>query len=95
MYLDLERTFCIYCKGTMNSYELKHGQNYHDLCYKIVRKYNRRLFTRLHKIKLFKINKNQKFNWTTNKNFLYRIIFSLGGINILFILIYELVIGIV
>ena len=82
---EIERNYCIYCKQPLAS---EKSNNYHVECLRLVNKYNNSLFV---KIKKWFSNRNfikKKLNWNARK-ILYMIIYSVGGINIFIILIYE------
>ena len=86
-----EKIYCSYCKQPVTQNKVK---NFHKNCEKLVKKYNRGLVSRLRRIFYLHSSIKQKVKWEKNKNIIYSLIYSLGGINILgIIIIYQLLFG--
>lgn len=86
-----EKIFCQYCKQPINS---NGNADSHAKCEKLIQKYNNRSITKLRKKIYLNHYLKKKLNWEKNKNIIYTIIYSLGGINIIsIIVIYQLVFG--
>lgn len=86
---EVEKNFCIYCKQPLTSGK---STNYHVECLRLVNKYNNKRFV---KIKKWFANHNfikKKLKWT--RKILDRIIYSVGGINIFLIILYEIFVNI-
>ena len=86
-----EKIYCCYCKQPINQNKVK---NFHTDCEKLVKKYNSGLASRLRRIFYLHSSIKQKLKWEKNKNRIYSLIYSVGGINILgIIIIYQLLFG--
>ena len=87
-----EKNFCQYCKRPI---ENDSKGNSHKKCEKLIKHYNNRIITNIRKKILLNNNLKKKIKWEKNKNLVYTIIYSVGGINVLsIIIIYSLLFGI-
>lgn len=87
-----EKKYCQYCKQPIGT---NTKGNSHAQCEKLIKKYNHGIITNIRKRFLLNTKLKKKLNWEKNKNIIYTIIYSIGGFNILsIIIIYELLFGI-
>ena len=87
-----EKKFCQYCKQPIDT---NLQTNSHMTCEKLIKKYNNSIITKIRKNFSFNQNLKKKINWEKNKNIFYTVIYSLGGFNIIsIIIIYQFLFGI-
>ena len=88
--MDIEQIFCVYCKQVIDQ-DL--SINYHYECKQMVQNYNKHLSIKVRsKLKNKNLSK-YSFHFLYYRNIAYRLVYAIGGINVGFILLYQIIIG--
>ena len=88
--MEIEHVFCMYCKGIINQ---KTEVNYHPKCKQMIQSYNKHLSIKIKNEILEHENIKYGLYWLYSKYMAYKLIYAIGGINIVFIIVYQIFIG--
>ena len=88
--MEIEHIYCIYCKRTL---KMSTEVDYHFECKQMIQNYNKQLSIKIKNEFIERKNIKYGIYWLFTKYMAYKLIYAIGGINISFIILYQMVIG--